>query len=438
MKSSVKLIGLCAFLVCCTKTFGTVEDSVITADAKEYDRLFSQARESGDRPGMADMGDYSDKAFANLPVNELTLDQVVLMMNSAPIRLSTKTSAALNAYLDTIATGTDETAARAQLYKLDLLPPTIKPADLVKPLTAALTHKGIKEAIAGGRGGELFATGGELGADQLLALRASYLDLKDAIKPTGRAPLFIQGAMFFMSIPHVLNGKDLASFASLREAFSSALQEKLNTISADDKTRPGLERALAQLNGAYARGELIGHKAPPLEFAWFKDPANPDKTIHSLDDLKGKVVVLDFWATWCGPCVASFPKVKALAHYYRGYDVVVLSVTSLQGFVYSSKGRLDTANDPEKEYKLTDDFLKEHDVNWPVAFSKQPVFNPDYGVMGIPDVIMIDPDGIVRQAGLHPAVPLEEKTALVDELLSEAHHVIPATLLEMKKPETPQ
>ena len=52
------------------------------------------------------------------------------------------------------------------------------------------------------------------------------------------------------------------------------------------------------------------------------------------------------------------------------------------------------------------------EMTWPVAFSKQPVFNPDYGVMGIPDVIIIDGKGIVRHVGLHPAMKLEEKTAL--------------------------
>ena len=49
--------------------------------------------------------------------------------------------------------------------------------------------------------------------------------------------------------------------------------------------------------------------------------------------MKGNVVVVDFWATWCGPCVGSFPQVKELVEYYKGYNVTVLGLTSPQGAV---------------------------------------------------------------------------------------------------------
>jgi thiol-disulfide isomerase/thioredoxin len=49
-----------------------------------------------------------------------------------------------------------------------------------------------------------------------------------------------------------------------------------------------------------------------------------DKEVH-LADFKGKVVVLDFWATWCGPCISSFPHTQKLAAKYKDQDVVVLA-----------------------------------------------------------------------------------------------------------------
>jgi len=59
----------------------------------------------------------------------------------------------------------------------------------------------------------------------------------------------------------------------------------------------------------------------------------------SLDDLQGKVVLIDFWATWCGPCRAALPHIQQIAQKFQGQPLVVLSVsldsdeTKWKGFV---------------------------------------------------------------------------------------------------------
>jgi thiol-disulfide isomerase/thioredoxin len=170
-----------------------------------------------------------------------------------------------------------------------------------------------------------------------------------------------------------------------------------------------------QAKAPQVQAALIGKAAPELHFKW----ASRDG-LKTLSALKGKVVVLDFWATWCGPCIGSFPQVRELVEHYKGADVEVVGVTSIQGRVVNLQTQpIDTKDDPAKEMALMNDFMKAKDMTWTVAFSEEEVFNPDYGIMGIPYMAIVAPDGTVRHTGLHPAMPLAEKTVKIDALLKE-------------------
>jgi thiol-disulfide isomerase/thioredoxin len=170
-----------------------------------------------------------------------------------------------------------------------------------------------------------------------------------------------------------------------------------------------------------AKLSVLGKPAPALNFIWSSNAA-----LKSLADLKGKVVVLDFWATWCGPCVASFPEIRELAAHYKDAEVVVVGVTSLQGSILGLPGGpIDCRDNPEKEKSSLAEFAKAKDMTWTVAISAEEVFNPAYGVTGIPHMAIVAPDGTVRHNGLHPSSPLAEKTALIDALLKEAGKKVP-------------
>lgn len=171
-----------------------------------------------------------------------------------------------------------------------------------------------------------------------------------------------------------------------------------------------------------ARDALVGSTAPELNFTWSSGPA-----VKKLSDLRGKVVVLDFWATWCGPCVSSFPQVRELTAHYAGTDVVVLGVTSLQGSIMGLEpARIDTRNDPAREMELMKTYVKAKDITWTVVFSEEPVFNEAYGVSGIPHMAIVAPDGKVRHTGMHPAEAHETKVAKIDALLKEFGKKLPA------------
>ena len=163
-------------------------------------------------------------------------------------------------------------------------------------------------------------------------------------------------------------------------------------------------------------------------------PLAPDFTLTelngqklSLADYKGKVVLLDFWATWCGPCRIEIPGFVQLQNKYRDQGFTVIGVS------------MDDGPEPVKE------FYQEFRMNYPVALTDHKVDQLYGGVIGLPTTFVIGRDGRIyaRHPGAEPASVFEDeiKTLLAAQGTTEVEDfkqegpVRPGDKIEVSTPE---
>ena len=130
---------------------------------------------------------------------------------------------------------------------------------------------------------------------------------------------------------------------------------------------------------------FLNQKAPELVV---------EKWLTREPDRKGRFVLIDFWATWCGPCRKAIPELNAL-HKKYGDRLVVIGIS----------------DEPEAKVKA----LKEPVIEYFSAIDTQARTKKEVKVEGIPHVMLIDPDGIVRWEGF----PLLEGHELTEKAVGE-------------------
>jgi len=135
---------------------------------------------------------------------------------------------------------------------------------------------------------------------------------------------------------------------------------------------PGVAEAnLARFTQQYVQQKTL---APELSVArWLSEPS-------PLGNLKGKVVLLDFWGTWCGPCRRALPQTQALYDEFKGQGFAVVGIHSTQ------------------QSETAEAFLRKNNYTFPVALDKDNETAAAYGVTGWPTYVMIGRDGRVLWA----------------------------------------
>lgn len=138
----------------------------------------------------------------------------------------------------------------------------------------------------------------------------------------------------------------------------------------------------ARLGGAPAQVR-VGAQAPAFQAATLDGSAR----IKTLEDYRGQVVLINLWATWCGPCVVEMPSIQRLYDRFRDAGLKVVAVA---------------VDDPGYEQRILD-FVREHQLTFEILHEGTGRIEATFQTQGIPATFLIGRDGRIRKLNLGAA-----------------------------------
>ena len=239
-----------------------------------------------------------------------------------------------------------------------------------------------------------------------LALPARASDLDDAIAELKKNPNDESKLKaFWQTFIRDVVGTSRSDPDKAEEAFNKAkeaLQAAIEKAEGRNKAQmQQLQKVMPRVESMIEAGrklkELVGKPAPPFLSkveAWVNGEPLTE------DDLKGKVVLLDFWAVWCGPCIATFPHLREWHEKYADKGLVIVGLTRYYNYTWNEKAgrasRSPAKVSPEDEQEMLKQFTKHHQLKHVIAVMTDNSVSEAFGVTGIPQVVVIDRDGKVR------------------------------------------
>lgn len=120
----------------------------------------------------------------------------------------------------------------------------------------------------------------------------------------------------------------------------------------------------------------------------------------SLEQYRGKVVLLDFWATWCPPCIAEMPNVKATYAKYKNRNFEIIGVSLDRGIA------------------PLEDYIEKEGIRWPQYYDSSRQVSNMYQIRAIPSTFLIDGSGVIRNTNLRGSALESAVAQLVQENMS--------------------
>ncbi len=123
---------------------------------------------------------------------------------------------------------------------------------------------------------------------------------------------------------------------------------------------------------------VVGELTAATRVPDFNFPSVPDKETVDIRDYRGKVVLINFWATWCGPCIKEIPSLASLQDEFAAQGFSVIGVSIDQG-----------------GSRVVSKMMKKAGVNYPVVIGNSKLSREFGGVFGVPTSFLVDRSGNV-------------------------------------------